>query len=44
MAQRSFGMNRIKEFFALYRMYRKFHSRRYALQRAYEISTGYAPF
>ena len=37
-------MNRIKEFFALYRMYRRFHPRRYALQRAYEISTGIVPF
>jgi hypothetical protein len=31
-------MTQLKDFIALYRLYRVKHSRRYALRRAYEIS------
>ena len=37
-------MNRIAEFLALYRAYRKFQPRRYALQRAYQIAYQGLPF
>ena len=37
-------MNRITEFLALYRMYRRFHPRRYALARAYQIAFLSIPF
>ncbi len=37
-------MNRLAEFLALYRAYRKFHPRRYALERAYGIAFNHLPF
>jgi len=37
-------MNRLAEFLALYRAYRKFHPRRYALERAYHIAFNGLPF
>ena len=37
-------MNRLAEFLALYRAYRKFHPRRYALRIAYGIAFKNLPF
>jgi hypothetical protein len=37
-------MSRLSEFIALYRMYRKHHPRRYALERAYQIAFQAYPF
>lgn len=38
------GMNRIADFYRLYKMYRKHHPRRYALERAYQIAFIGLPF
>lgn len=37
-------MTRLREFIGLYRLYRRFHPRRYALQRAYQIAFLAYPF
>jgi len=37
-------MGHINEFIGLYRLYRVMHSRRYALSRAWNISTGKQSF
>ena len=37
-------MSRLAEFIGLYRLYRRHHPRRYALQRAYQIAFTGLPF
>lgn len=37
-------MSRIREFIDVYRLYRRVHSRRYALQRAWHIAIQGSPF
>lgn len=37
-------MSRLHEFMSLYRLYRKHHPRRYALERAYQIAFTGLPF